>query len=147
MTFIRSSATNVGKRLRWTQWLTRGEGGKSVAKPSKYKNEKETVDNIKFDSGREAGRYRELKLLQTAGVIHSLECHPRFPIEIGGVKVMCVGKTGDTRQQMVYVGDFSYYDVERRLRVIEDVKGVRTDAFRIKKALMYAMGYELTEVK
>ena len=41
-----------------------------ASKPSKYRNVKTVVDNLTFDSQKEANRYVELKLLQAAGEIH-----------------------------------------------------------------------------
>lgn len=49
-----------------------------------------------------------------------------YPIEIGGVKVC------------TYVGDFSYL-TKTGAPVTEDVKGVATDAFRIKAKLFRAL--------
>jgi hypothetical protein len=42
-------------------------------KQNKYKNEKIEIDNIKFDSKKEAKRYLELKQLERAGVIYNLK--------------------------------------------------------------------------
>lgn len=39
---------------------------------NKYKNRKVTVDGIKFDSMKEARRYKELKLLERGGAITGL---------------------------------------------------------------------------
>lgn len=44
---------------------------KNYNRPNKYNNHKTIVDGIKFDSIREAERYQELKLLETAGEISS----------------------------------------------------------------------------
>ena len=40
---------------------------------SKFKNKKIVVDEIEFDSKKEANRYRQLKLLENTGVIEGLE--------------------------------------------------------------------------
>lgn len=45
---------------------------KNYNRPNKYNNHKTIVDGIKFDSIREAERYQELKLLETAGEISHL---------------------------------------------------------------------------
>lgn len=109
-----------------------------------------SIDNIKFDSGRELNRYLELKLLERAGVITDLELQPRIPIVIGGVKVMMLSKRYHKNgRQLTYVGDFRYLDLERNLTILEDVKmesGHRPDAYKIKRALIHAMGLEITEV-
>ena len=46
----------------------------------KYNNTRPVVDGIKFDSKREAERYKELKLLERAGKISDLILQPRFEL-------------------------------------------------------------------
>lgn len=90
---------------------------KSALKENKYKNVRQTVDGIKFDSTIEAKRYKQLKNLQIAGLIKNLRVHPRYPIADG----------------IIYEADFDYEDVERRIPlVVEDVKGMRTKEYKIK---------------
>lgn len=110
-------------------------------KAHKYGAERTTVDGIVFPSKAEAARYGELKLMATAGAIHSLELQPEFPLEIEGVPIK-----GDSGKQLRYIGDFSYIDARSGERVIEDVKGHRTEGYRLKKAIMRAMGRPITEV-
>ena len=94
---------------------------------SKYGNVPTTVDGIRFASRAEARRYGELKLLRRAGKIDWLECQPRYPMEVNGVKVCD------------YVGDFVYlYNVAKTF-VCEDVKGVETAVFKIKAKLFRAL--------
>ena len=77
---------------------------------SKYNNTKTEVDNIKFDSKKEALRFQELSMLQEAGVIKNLERQKRFEV---------VPKTKDERA-VFYVSDFVY---EQNGKLIaEDVK-------------------------
>lgn len=105
------------------------------AKPKrKYRNELTEVDGVTFASKAEARRYGELKLLEYAGEIYGLILQPRFVLEVNGVKIT------------TYVADFEYRDREDR-RTVEDVKGVRTTVYKLKKKLMYAVyGIEVTEV-
>jgi len=91
------------------------------------------VDGIKFDSKAEARRYSELMLMMAAGEIGEVVLQPRFVISINGTKIC------------TYVGDFEYH--RRGVRVIEDVKGVKTPAYRIKKKLMKAVhGIDIEEI-
>lgn len=100
----------------------------------KYRNRKTVVDGVTFDSQKEARRYSELKLLERAGSITSLELQPRFPIVVNGVKVC------------KYVADFGYVD-QIGSPVIEDVKGVKTPMYNLKKKLMRAVhGIEIVEI-
>lgn len=115
-------------------------GLKSFTKTtSKYKSQKEIVDGIKFDSKKEAQRYRELKLLQRSGKISDLELQKKYELQpsyiINGRKVRSIN----------YVADFVYK--ENGSVVIEDTKGVRTKEYIIKKKLFeYKYKIEIKEV-
>lgn len=103
---------------------------------SKYRNQKVEVDGIVFDSKREANRYLELKLLEKAGEISNLECQPKFDLVVNGMKVC------------TYYGDFRYKDERICKPVVEDVKGVRTHEYIIKKKLLKAIfDIDVVEVK
>ena len=108
------------------------------------------MDNITFDSKAEMERYRVLKLLLVSGEIRDLELQPEYLIELGGVKVMMRSKRYHKKgRQLKYIADFRYFCTIRDTTIIEDVKmasGHRPEAYKIKKALMEAMGYQITEV-
>lgn len=91
---------------------------------NKYKNTKIVVDNIKFDSNLEATRYKELKLLERAGTITDLELQPRFLLQDS------FKKNGRTFRKIEYVADFKY--IENGKTIVEDVKGIQTDVFKLK---------------
>ena len=114
--------------------------GPYYRKPSKYKNEKVTVFGEKFDSKKEGDRYIELLAKERRGEIHRLKLQPEFDIVIRGVPIKF--KSG---RQMRYRADFQYTDSKGNV-VIEDVKGMKTDVYRIKQALMLAMGYTINEI-
>jgi hypothetical protein len=101
-------------------------------------------DGTKFDSKKEMHRYCALLLLRKAKLIDCLELQPRIPIIIKGVAIKYFIKTG--RRQMFYVADFKYFDRERHEWVLEDVKGHRTEVYKIKRALVAAMGVTIEEV-
>lgn len=86
--------------------------------PSKYRNKKTEVDGIKFDSRLEANRYCELKLLQQQGEIQGFGLQPSFVLQ-GGIR---------------YRPDFIVCDTAGHIWV-EDVKGVETKDFKIKRRL------------
>lgn len=102
---------------------------------SKYNNRRVTVEGHAFDSLAEARRYQELCLLHVAGEITGLVIHPRFPLVVNGVPIA------------TYEADFGYTETATGRAVVEDVKGVRTDVYRIKCKLMRACyGIEVKEV-
>ena len=103
---------------------------------TKYRAQKTIVDNIVFDSKAEARRYAELKLLEGGGLIRDLSLQQQYDLDVNGTRV---GR---------YVADFVYLDNETGERVVEDVKGVRTPVYRLKKKMMKAIyGIEITEVE
>jgi hypothetical protein len=102
---------------------------------SKFGNVPTVVDGHTFHSKKEARRYMDLLALQAAGLIRDLETQPRFRLEVGGVHICD------------YFADFAYYDEPRGERVVEDVKGIRTEVFKLKKKLMRAaLGIEVEEI-
>lgn len=96
---------------------------------SKYKAKKTKVDGITFDSKKEAKRYTELKLLERAGVIKSLELQPKFVLQEEYIK------DGKKIKAITYKADFMYWDNEKNKKIIEDVKGFKTDVYKLKKKL------------
>lgn len=106
---------------------------------SKYRNKKTEYAGIRFDSKREAERYAELKLLEKAGEISHLELQPIIVLQ---EKFKYNGKTV---RAITYRADFAYYDHAIEKAVIEDVKGMETDVFKLKKKLFlkkYGDAYE-----
>jgi len=105
---------------------------------SKYRAIKTVVDGITFDSKAEARRYGELRLLVKANAIFCLELQPRYDIVVQGQKIC------------FYKADFRYkeshdYDAPW---IVEDVKGMKTPVYNLKKKLMKAChGIDIVEVK
>lgn len=89
---------------------------------SKYGN----VKTHGFDSKAEYARWLELKILERAGKITNLKRQTEFPIVVNGVKVCA------------YRADFTYDDGSER-GVTEDVKGIVTQVFSLKRKLMKAV--------
>lgn len=93
---------------------------------SKYNATKVSVDGHLFASKREAERYEELKKLEQEGKIAQLELQPRFEL------VPAFRCQGEAVRKMEYVADFKYLDFERGGLVVEDVKGFRTQEYKLK---------------
>jgi hypothetical protein len=96
---------------------------------NKYRAIRTEVDGIMFASKKEAMRYKELKFLLQEQRISDLVLQPKFPIEVNGKKIC------------TYIADFIYN--EDGIQVVEDVKGVKTSVYRIKKKLTEAI-YNIT---
>lgn len=106
---------------------------------SKYRNRKRVIDGITFDSGREADRYLELKLLERQGIIEELSLQVPFVL----LPAYTNGK-GKRIREMKYIADFVYTDCETGETVVEDVKGYRTKIYQLKKKLFEERFHPLT---
>ena len=124
---------------------------------SKYHNKKVTVDNIEFDSVKEAKHYKKLKDMEQAGKIKDLRLQVKYeliPKQVE-VKERYSKKTGKRIKDDVktlelpvyYIADFVYTDVEKNEVVVVDTKGFRTPDYIIKrKLLLYRYGIKINEV-
>jgi hypothetical protein len=95
----------------------------------KYNAKPTVIDGHRFPSQREANRYCELRLLARAGELRNLRLQPRYEFRHNGQHIC------------TYVADFAYEeltDTGKWQSCIEDVKGVRTQAYSIKRKLMLA---------
>ena len=99
---------------------------------TKYKAKKTKVDGITFDSKREAG-YLDLKTLEMHKRIRDLKLQPCFPFKY------------DDKVMFKYYADFEYYENDEY--IVEDVKGVKTPVYKLKKKLIEAQyKIKITEV-
>ena len=102
---------------------------------SKYMNQKTRLDGYTFDSKKEANRYLQLLMMQKLGAICGLIVHPRFLLEVNGMKIC------------KYIADFQYLasefnaigDIKGGTMVVEDVKGKKTRDYVLKRKLMLAV--------
>lgn len=101
---------------------------------NKYRNKRVVVDGISFDSKKEAARYKELRMLERAGIISGLQL--QVPFEL-------IPKQNGERA-CTYKADFVYE--QNGKKVVEDTKGMKTDVYKIKRKLMlYRYGIKITE--
>jgi len=106
--------------------LKRKLAPKKKRKRSKYRAKKVTYFGITFHSKKEGKRYLVLRSAEQRGAIKHLELQPDFPLHTYNPagKKCYVGK---------YIADFTYYDVNIKEIVVEDVKGFKTDIYKWKK--------------
>jgi len=96
-------------------------------KKHKYNAKPVEFDGFKFDSKKEAKRYLELKMLERAGVISNLILQPKFLLQDS------FKYKGKTQRAIFYIADFEY--IKDGKRIVEDVKGVKTEVYKLKKKL------------
>lgn len=131
----------------------------------KYKSKKVVKDGITFDSQKEYKRYCELSSLEREGKITNLRRQVKFVLIPAQYEPDIVGKRGGRKKgklierECSYIADFVY---EKRIyrpdafeevystrlkTVVEDVKGVRTKDYIIKRKLMlHIHGIRIKEV-
>lgn len=111
--------------------------------PSKYHSKKITRNGVTFDSQKEYRRFCELSLLQRAGAITDLK--HQVPFELIPAQYETYeryGKNGNrlkdgqrcVEKAITYIADFSY--IEDGKLVVEDVKGIRTKEYILKRKMM-----------
>lgn len=120
---------------------------------NKYKNQKITIDNITFDSKKEADRYFELRILEKASKIADLQRQVKYVLIPAQREADHIGPRGGIikgkliERECSYVADFVYKDLENGELVMEDTKGFRTPEYIIKRKLMlYQYGIRIKEV-
>ncbi len=120
----------------------------------KYGNSKVIVDDIVFDSKKEARRYEELKMLEKAGEIKNLQRQVKYELvpEQREPETVVKGKTKRGKlieRAVTYLADFVYEDARSGNTVVEDVKSeaTRTKEYIIKRKLMlYIHGIRISEI-
>jgi len=107
-----------------------------MIRASKFGAIKTVVDGIVFASRAESKRYVDLMMLVRSGEIRGLTLQPKFPLMAGGCPIPIA----------TYIADFAY-ETSHGEMVIEDVKGMKTPMYRLKKKWLKAQyGIEIHEV-
>lgn len=97
---------------------------------SKYHASKVYIDGLKFDSKKEGERYKFLRSAEARGEISNLRTQISYKL------TPC-----DTR----YKADFVY--LHNGFEIIEDVKGMFTDVYKIKREMMSKLlGLRINEI-
>ena len=123
---------------------------------SKYKNRPVIIAGIRYASVKEAGRHKELMLLEKAGKIKNLRF--QVPYELIPAQYETYERYGKKGQRLKdgrrcleqsckYVAEFVYPDAGTGEWIIEDSKGKRTTDYIIKRKLMLQVhGIRIHEV-
>jgi hypothetical protein len=105
----------------------------------KYSAVRTEVDGIKFPSKREANRYQQLKILEQVGEISGLERQPKYPIVINGEPVLIRSKGYPNGRKASYKADFRYFCNKTKKEIVEDAKGMPTEADVLRRAIVEAI--------
>lgn len=108
-------------------------------KQNKYKNKKVEYDGIKFDSIKEKNRYIGLKQMEKLGIIKNLQRQVKYELQPS------FKFNGKTIRSINYIADFVY--IQDGIEIIEDVKGMRTKEYILKKKMFeYKYQKEIKEI-
>ena len=121
----------------------------STAKRSKYHNRKVEYydpglkETITFDSEKERDYYLLLKDRERRGEIQKLERQVSITIQPS-----FTDKNGKKIREITYIADFIYYEYKdgKIHQHIIDVKGYKTEVYKLKKKLLAYKGYYIEEV-
>ena len=99
-----------------------------------------------YDSRKEKHRADQLRLMQSAGLIADL--HEQVPFTLVPPQYITFpdGSRRCVERPVTYVADFVYTDLTTGSTIVEDVKGLRTDVYVIKRKLMlHVLGIRIKE--
>ena len=115
---------------------------KGSYRPPKYHNAKVKTEEGTFDSRREYARWMQLRWMERAGLIKDLDRQVKFLLIPTQREPDIIGPRGGRKpgklleSECSYYADFVYTDTETGQKVVEDTKGVKTEAYMIKRKLM-----------
>lgn len=101
--------------------------GQKAKRKRKFNNTIVTLDGHRFDSKAESRRYLVLRDMAIKRQITDLQIHPKYKFE---------GVLTEKGRPYTYCADFVYYDKRTNEIVVEDVKGMKTAVYKMKKSLM-----------
>ena len=97
---------------------------------NKYRSKITEIDGIKFHSKKEALRYRELLNLKSNGMIKDLILQPVFILQEK------FKYKDETIRAIKYIADFQWTNRYSKEIIVEDVKGFKTDIYKLKRKLL-----------
>lgn len=103
---------------------------------NKYSNIKTVIDNITFDSKKEAAYYNTLKLLKRAGEVVKIELQPEFEYMMSCSNLFVSFNRYEKKYK--YIADFRVTYKDGHIEII-DIKGMRTAEYKRKKKIIEAI--------
>ena len=117
---------------------------------NKYRNRKVKRDGMVFDSVKEYNRWKKLKWLEEIGEIYDLRRQVKYvliPTQYSDTELTKSGRPKVVEREVTYIADFVYKDAEYGVEIVEDVKGVKTQEYILKRKMMlYLKGIRIMEV-
>lgn len=123
-------AQNMSNRTKKDRMTGKEYFKNSTKRRGKYNNRKVELDGHTFDSQMEADYYLQLKLREKAGEILFYRLQPEYLLQPE------FEKDGKKHRAIWYIADFEIHHNDGSIEVV-DVKGVRTQVFRIKEKMFH----------
>lgn len=125
------------------------QDGEEARKGTKYGSTATTCNGIKFQSKKEARRYRQLLLMEKAGLVKDILLQKQYILiparfesyTIPG-KRRPLARRRCVEKQVAYYADFVYYDTASTTTVVNDTKSDATrklSTYVIKRKLMLSV--------
>ena len=115
-----------------------------VKKESKYKSKKTEYNGIIYDSKKEANRAKQLDFQFKNGLISE----PKRQVKFNWIEKHFkdyVSNEIDFKRS--YIADFVYFCHNRKIEIIEDVKGFKTVEYKKKKKIVeFIFKIKITEI-
>ena len=103
---------------------------------------KDPATGYVFDSKKEFIRWCELRILERSGKITDLKRQVKYVL----LPSQCGSNGKVLERECSYIADFVYFDFTLGKQVVEDCKGYRTEAYKLKKKmLLYFHGIQIKE--
>lgn len=100
---------------------------------NKYNAKKVKINGVQFDSKKELARFRVLEQRALAGEIKDLQRQVKFELQPS-----FRNNQGKAIRAINYICDFLYFDTEKNVWIVEDVKGSKatlTESYKLKAKL------------
>lgn len=114
---------------------------KSSEAKSKYHNKKVKFRGITFDSVKERDYYLYLLDREKRGEVRHINRQYKFEIIPSFTT-----PAGEKIKAITYLADFYFFDIVSNSWRVIDVKGYKTDVYRLKKKLLAYKGIYIEEV-
>lgn len=111
---------------------------------TKYHNTKVIYNGIKFDSKKEMMRYKQLNLMERAGLIRDLELQPKYLL------LDTIHYKDKTYPKTYYKADFRYFDINKGKYIVEDVKSpitAKDKVYRLKIKMLLTKYHDIDFVE
>ena len=93
---------------------------------------KDPATGYMFDSRKEFIRWCELRIMERTSKITDLKRQVKYVL----IPAQCDNRGKVLERECSYIADFVYYDFALGQQIVEDCKGYKTEAYKLKKKML-----------